>query len=531
MSIDVPAKLREHELLKAARSPHEPVWRDCFDYTHPVRGEGFYNDVPSAGDAQSRKAKLVDATSTDAARICASMIHSGLTPANSRWFQLAVDNVGDEENRWLDAAADVLWKNIHMANFDAAGFEASQDGVDAGWFVLYIGENKQEGGFHFEQWPISQCYIATSTGGGLVDIIHRRYVLTASQCIAEFGEDAVSQNVRSLAEKGDQSPIEILHIIEPRQTYAVNAKLSKNMPFASYHIEVREKNLLRESGYHEFPAAVPRWMLIPGSCYATGPVADALPTIKRLNEMSRFELAAAEVAVAGMWIAEDDGVLNPRTVKVGPRKVIVANSVESMKALETGSNFQVSEMTIDKMQAQIRKILMADQLQPQDGPAMTATEVHVRVNLIRQLLGPVYGRLQSEYLTTMVTRCFGIAYRAGVFTPPPPSLAGRNFTVRYISPLARAQKLEEVSAIQQYVTATIQVGAVVPEVMDNVDFDAANRIAGQALGVPSDVIRKTADRDKLRQQRTQAQQEAAQQEQMAALTQEAGKAAVTQAVA
>jgi hypothetical protein len=41
-----------------------------------------------------------------------------------------------------------------------------------------------------------------------------------------------------------------------------------------------------------------------------------------------------------MWIAEDDGVLNPRTMKVGPRKVIVANSVDSMKPLDLGRRLQ-----------------------------------------------------------------------------------------------------------------------------------------------------------------------------------------------
>jgi hypothetical protein len=264
------------------------------------------------------------------------------------------------------------------------------------------------------------------------------------------------------------------------------------MPFASCHLALEAKQLVRESGYQEMPVMVPRWMLIPGSCYATGPVSDALPTIKRLNEMARMALAAAEMAVAGMWIAEDDGVLNPRTVTVGPRRIIVANSVDSMKPRLPGSNFQVSELTLEQMRSQVRKVLMADQLQPQDGPAMTATEVHARVNLIRQLLGPVYGRFQSEYLTPMITRCFGLAYRAGIFGRAPATLAGRHFTVRYISPLARAQKLEEVTAIQQYLSATLQAAQAVPDVLDNVDFDAANRLGGAALGVPSAVIRPQA---------------------------------------
>ncbi|MBZ4252048.1 head-tail connector protein, partial [Streptococcus pneumoniae] len=77
---------------------------------------------------------------------------------------------------------------------------------------------------------------------------------------------------------------------------------------------------------------------------------------------------------------------NPRTVKVRGGSVIVANSVDSIKPLPSGADFNVSFSKADQMRAEIRKLLMADQLQPQDGPAMTATEVHVRVALIRQLL-------------------------------------------------------------------------------------------------------------------------------------------------
>ena len=166
---------------------------------------------------------------------------------------------------------------------------------------------------------------------------------------------------------------------------------------------------------------------------------------------------------------------------------------------------------------------------------MTATEVHVRVGLIRQLLGPVYGRLQAEYLQALIERCFGLAYRAGVFSTPPQSLAGREFTVRYISPLAKAQQLEEVSAIDQYVqgcavAAQIQAAAgVQPDALDNVDLDEAARFRGEALGVPSKVIRGKADVEQLREQRQQAQQEAQQQAMQQQMQMAAGEQMVQQA--
>jgi hypothetical protein len=145
---------------------------------------------------------------------------------------------------------------------------------------------------------------------------------------------------------------------------------------------------------------------------------------------------------------------------------------------------------------------------------MTATEIHVRVELIRQLLGPTYGRLQSEYLRPLLERCFGIAMRAsqqmwaagmqGVFNPPPQSLVGKEFTIKFISPIARAQSLEEVSAMDRQEAALGQVAAAKPEVLDNWDFDEAARIRARLLGAPAKCTRSADDVQALRDARAQA---------------------------
>ncbi|MEE5136197.1 portal protein [Pseudomonas alliivorans] len=516
--------------LQSLRSPHESVWRDCYDHSYPIRGGGFSGEQLSAMEAQMRKARMIDGTTTDAARILSSGIMSGLTPANSQWFGMDVGQESDEERRWLDDSADILWQNIHASNFDAAAFEGLIDVVCAGWFALYIDQDMDRGGFTFDLWPISSVYCSASKAGGRIDTVYRSYKLTAEQAVNEFGEENLSEETRKLAKDKPQEKVDFIHAIFPRTTHMVGARLAKNMPVASCKVEVKAKKMVSESGYHEMPVVVPRWMMIPDSVYAVGPVFDALPDARTLNELCRMDLAAGDLAIAGMWIAEDDGVLNPRTVKVGPRKIIIANSVDSMKPLQTGSNFQYAETKIARLQGSIRKILMADQLQAQDGPAMTATEVHVRVNLIRQLLGPVYGRLQTEYLQPMIERCFGIAYRAGVLGQAPQSLAGRDFTVRYLSPLARAQKLEEVSAIDRFVAGAVTVATQMQDmsVLDNIDMDEAQRYKGDALGVPSAVIRSVADRDKLRQDRAEAQQAAQQAAQEQAMQQAAGQAALKQ---
>ncbi|MHA7847253.1 portal protein [Serratia sp. D1N4] len=511
--------------LKAGRQLHESVWRECYDFTYPLRGSGFSTQVLDAQSAKSKVAMLLDGTATDSARMLASALMSGMTPANAQWLSFDSESLPDDAKAWLSTCASLVWENIHASNFDAEGYEANLDVVCAGWFALYIDENRDEGGFSFQQWPLAQCFVASTRKDGIIDTIYRCYQLTAEQAINEFGADAVSEKILKAAKDKPDDKFEFLHAIFPRTNYVVNARLAKNLRFASYNVEVTGKKVVRESGYHEFPVCVPRWMKIPGTSYGVGPTYDALPDCKELNEIKRMEKAAQDLAISGMWIAEDDGVLNPRTVKVGPRKIIVANSVDSMKPLLTGSDFNVSFTAEERLQRAIRKIMMADQLQPQDGPAMTATEVHVRVALIRQLLGPVYGRFQAEYLQPLVARCFGLALRAGVFPAPPESMNTANFNVKYISPLARAQKLEDVTAIQQLAASVGQLVAIYPDARDNLDSDEAIRVMSEGLGVPAKVLRSSSDVSSMRDERAKAQQEQAQQALMMQAGQQAASAA------
>jgi hypothetical protein len=503
--------LKRLDALKADRQPHETTWQECFMYTDPVRASGLNGPAMNASEIASAVAKIFDSTATDATRTLCASIMSGMTPPNSLWFKMTVNGADDDARRWLDESSEILWENIHNANFDAEASDCVAD-LMGGWFVLYVIEDPINGGFMFEHWPLAQCYVSSTRPGGKCDTIYRPYQLTAAQAVKEFSKrgDELPEIITKAAKDDPDKKFDFVHCIEPRDTYMVGALRAKNMPIASYQLSCEGKKVVRESGYQEMPAIVARWKRIPASFYAVGPVLDALPDIRTLNDVVRLEYANLDLAVSGMYVAEDDGVLNPRTVKLGPRKIIVANSVDSIKPLQPATNWQLAEARIEKLQGQIRKTLMADQLQPQDGPAMTATEVHVRVDLIRQLLGPIYGRLQAEYLQPLIVRCFGLAYRAGVFAPPPDSLAGREFSVQYQSPLARAQKLEEVSAIERYMGDLTVMAQVDPSVIDVVDTDEAARATGQGLGVPDRIMRSTAELADYRKKKQAAQAQQAQ---------------------
>lgn len=493
------------------RQRHDNVWRSCYDLTFPLRADGL-GALRDAMSVLQKQAEMLDDTAPESAKVLAANVMSGSTPSNVRWFGQQVIGETDEDKRWLDMSSTIIWREIHASNYDSVGYECALDVVAAGWFVLYVDEDRERQSYNFEQWHISQCYCAASKPGGKIDTIFREYSITAEQAANYFGFDSVSEKVQKLAKDKPSEMVVFVHAIYPRPMWVKDARMAKNLPFASCHVEKDAKRLVKEGGYHEFPCMVPRWHKLPNSVYGVGPVYDVLPTVRELNYLLWLYRSQGEIEIAPPLIARDDGVLNPRTIKIGAKKIIVASDVDSIKPLNAGGNWQLAIDMIDRLQASIRKHLMADALQPQDGPAMTATEVNARIGLIRQLLGPMYGRFQSEYLQPLVERCFGIAYRAGWLGEAPQSLQGKSFTVKFLSPMARAQMAEEVGAIQQFISVVMETAQVKPEALDSLDVDEAMAHVARGLGVPAAVNITGEQLDEYRQQKQQAQAQIEQQQ-------------------
>lgn len=528
--------------LVAQRQPSESVWRDVFTYLAPERATGWYNEtLTGASEAQAQRARLYDSTAIDSAEVLKSNFASGMTPENARWFGLDAGQRGEEASAWMDGAAQFLFEHIHASGFSSAAYEGYSDLVPAGWFVLYIDQAKDSQGndapgFNFEAWPLSQCHVASSKAQGKVDTIGRIWNPTVEQVVSEYGINNVSEGTRKKFQEGKlDDKVDMGWLIEPRR--GPTGMLAKNLPFRSCHWERGCKHVVRESGYHEFPCAVPRWRLIPGTPYATGIGSNVLPDVKTLNDILRLELSSLDIAVSGMWKAVDDGVLNPKTIRIGARKVVMMASLDSMAPLETGANFQVSFSKSEQLRAAIRKTLMADQLTPANGPVRSATEIQQNMMLVRQLLGPILGRLQAEFPKVVVERCFGIAFRAGALEaelgPVPESLQNVSYTVTYISPLSRSQKMEQVTAAQAYTAGLLEQANLRqdPTVLDVVKWDEMNYEIGQDFGVPDKFLRGPKELVKKRQMDAQAQQAAKMQQAQEQLMMQGAGAAIEGAAA
>ena len=150
-----------------------------------------------------------------------------------------------------------------------------------------------------------------------------------------------------------------------------------------------------------------------------------------------------------------------------------------------------------------------------------------------RLLGPVLGRLQSEMLQPLITRCFNLLAKQKIFEPAPEYLQTGNIDIEYVSPLAKAQRqgeLESVNRAMEALTAVANsVGSIAPDVapsiFDYLDTDGLVQFVIKTLGVPAAVIRSEGDVRRMREQREQAQAQQQEMQQAAQAAESAGAAA------
>jgi hypothetical protein len=517
----------QFDKLKAIRSPLDREYRECYEYTKPFLGIGF--DEGTDGDgylnahtAKSKQAKLLDSTATDAVRMLASSVLSSLTPPNTLWFDLAdgsrVDDDLDQESKeWLKNAAKRLHTLIHSSNYDNEAMTFVEHMVIAGIGGIYIEE--KNGKLRFENWPLNHLYVQETLNLGYIDTVYRQFYYTVQEAVYEFGLNALPQKMREAYDQNphDVTPHRFVVAIRPR---IKNGKQStgntaRNLPWESIWVSGCGC-VVRESGFHEMPVIVPRWQTIPDTDYGRGPVSDALPDIKTLNKVTETYLLNMDMHVAGMFKVKDDGVINPNTIRFGPRRFIPVSDMDNIQPLQTGGDINFAVNQIESLRSNIKQILLANRLSF-DKAIQTATEVQTRNNQVRQILGPIFARMQSEFLTHLVERCFGLALRAGLFQPIPEGLRGREFEIDYRSPLARSQKMQEVEQVDVFMAAAAKLGevqgAITSPVMDLIEFDSMLRSYAEQLGIDPALVNDENAVKKLRLQRQQAQRAAAEAEQ------------------
>ena len=504
--------------LESDRATWEDHWQDILDYVMPRKADISF--VRAKGT--KRTEVLYDSTAITANNLLAASLQGTLTSPSLPWFHLKLRDKELNENRdvqlWLEDSARRMYDTFNESNFNTEVHELYLDLCSVGTGSMFVEEGNngfETEGIHFNTLHIAEYFIQENINGQ-VDTLYRKYKLTARQAIEEFGEDNLGEKILEASKNKPDKMFNFIHAVEPTKDYErALRKANTKLPFHSCHVCVEDKMVVRTGGYNEFPYLVPRWAKATGEIFGRSPSYNALPDIKTLNKAVEIGLKAWAKAIDPPLLVQDDGVIG--RVRMTPAGITVVRNDGAIKPLQIGSNWQITDMKETQLRTAIRQAYYSDQLQLQEGPQMTATEVQVRYELMQRLLGPTLGRFQSEFLNPLIERTFGIMLRAGALMPEPDIIKGQQIDVEYVGPLARSQRMEESVAIERLYGLAMNVVQVDPTIMDNINHDEAIRLRATLLGVPKTILRGRDEVEELREQRAEQQQAMAQaQEQQAA---------------
>ena len=482
------------------RGTWEDHWQEILDYVMPRKAD----IVTKRTKGEKRAEILFDSTAITASNLLAASLQGTLTSPSLQWFHIKTRNQEINKDRevqlWLEDSAKRMYDAFNESNFNTEVHELYLDLCTIGTGALFVEESKKgfaDGGIHFNCLHISEYFIEENTEG-YVDILYRKYKLSARQAVQEFGEDNLGEKILKAAQDKPDKMFNFIHAVEPLEDYErVLGKANTKLPFHSCHVCEEDKMVVRASGYNEFPYLVPRWSKATGEVFGRSPSFNALPDIKTLNKAVELGLKAWSKAIDPPLLVQDDGVIG--RVRMTPGGITVIRNDSAVKPFIGGANMQLNDFKENNLRTAIRQAYYSDQLQLQGGPQMTATEVQVRYELMQRLLGPTLGRFQSEFLNPLIERVFGIMSRANALVEIPDILNGQDIDIEFIGPLARSQRMEEAVAVERLYQLAMQVAQIDPNIMDVIDHDKAVRMRAELLGVPKNVLRGVEEVQELRQ--------------------------------
>ena len=501
--------IRRFGILQKDRSNFDNMFQEIAERTYPAHANFIY--TPSVGE--KRMQKVYDSTAIHANELLSSGLFSLLTSSASKWFEIrpvdwrlyqikAVKNHLDTESRIM----------FHEINKPSAGFATAMHECYLGYgafgnLVTFVEEILEKDSLLFQSLPLYECYFVQNQYG-IVDTLYRKYNRTVEQLVRKFGEENLSAKTKEfIKDKKLDKKIECTHIIIPRETVDILSPKSIDKPFASLYIENKEKYLIHEGGYDELPFMAARFYKESFEIYGRGPGATTLPDVKMLMRVAQVTIRGAQKSTDPPLMLPDSGFLRPlRTTPGGInfyRKGRI-NLKDDIDIIPTG-NPGLGMEYIHSLRERIREAFFVDQLQLQEGPQMTATEVMQRTEEKLRLMGPLLGRIQLELLGPMIVRVHGLLRRAGKFPEPPLELAEQQLKIIYTSPIARAQEQVEANGLMRAFSVLEPMIKMNPEIIDVFETDEMTRGVFEMFSVNPKFTREQKEIDKIRRDRREAE--------------------------
>lgn len=449
----VPAKLWQLFVKRRQNAANvSDLWRSiheaCYYYAIPNRNR-FYRPKEQQGDIKN--SRIYDTTAVEATKTFVSKLQDAMTPPQVQWGYLDLDESFDTEEdidrnsiqQLLDDYMRKLFVYIHESNFDVVINECYFD-LAIGTSCLVINGFTDEQPLLFSSVPMDKLAIEEAMTGRVESWFRYWEDVKINEITIRWKNAVLTPDMLMMIE---DNPDAIVRMLYEGVMYMPHRK----KPYL-YMVGTEEQCILMEE-FETNPGIVWRFQKVNSEVYGRGPIMDALPSIISLNELARIELAAANLNTFKPYMGFSDAVFNPHTFKLEPFTVIPIAPIGSggsppLIPLPDSSNPQFSQLTILDLRNQIKSLLFNDVNPNQSIQPETAAAVMTNAQEFAKKIGPLFSRLQQEFLWPVIKRCSYILDKRGLLSIP--KIKGAKLNFRYRSPLALAKGQQDIARFTQY---------------------------------------------------------------------------------
>ena len=431
-----------------------PIMQASFFYAVPFRNRYYLPGKEFQGTAQNTR--VYDTTAVEGVKTFVSKLHDTMTPPQVQWGFYEVDDAmvddPDEKVQVLQQAQLILNKYmrqlfnyIHQSNFDVVINECYYD-LAIGTSALVINQYRDDDPFLCTSIPMDKLAIEEAVNGKIESWFRTWQNLKIAELNTRWPKVQLTDDLVSDLLGNPDAVV--------RMTYEGVAYFA-NMPKPYLYAVWVDTGIIFCEWLDSSPGIVWRFQKTNNETWGRGPVMEALPSIISLNEMARMELAAANLNVFKPYMGFSDAVFNPHTFRLEPFTIIPIAPIGSggqvpLIPLPGSSDVNFAQLTIADLRMQIKSLLYAEQ--PQDAVGIqpqTAYELSLKQQNLAQKIGPLFSRLQQEFLEPVIERFAHILHTMGKL--PRPKLGDVPILFKYKSPLALVKGQQDVARFIQYV--------------------------------------------------------------------------------
>ncbi|KKM69681.1 hypothetical protein LCGC14_1448290, partial [marine sediment metagenome] len=499
--------LRNRELRLQANI--RSLWQQTANKLYP------YVQIDSTFEPGSiRTTEIYDQTPMLDAEDMVSGLKQILIPSGQPFFAMKIggeNTTNDSTQRYVSMLTEASHNAIYASNFITEIDEVLRSLIIFGPATIFS-EWTPKTGLNYKACVLGS-YQFLENSKKLVDGIVLTIQYTPRQAIQEFGEEKVGKEVVKAFEdsKRQEELFSFIYLIRPRGIFNPNLsqKFFGNMPWEATVVNEKEKIVVAEAGFAEFPYHSARWKRPANEKHGRGIGTEILPQIKVLDRSMRNWLD-----VSNLWANPPREVLHSvdGPVRVTPGAKNVVQEMGSIKALDSGlfGNFPTTEASLDRQQDLIHRAFFKDAFSPLEnltGDRRTTLEIRERIKQAWHKIGPPVARVWYELLEKCVTRSILLLIRNGAVERPPAELSGINFGLEFVGPFALELRSQQAKAFQEWAGFVGEMEGVFPGATDNVDTDDAVMRMGRTFGVNAEDMASEEERDEKRRIR-QAEKEA-----------------------